>query len=123
MDYFNYVLAALLIIEGLVFMVTGKSLGENTEQIAQKYDMESYRKFNRFAGLLTALAGVLFLIMGLSKNKIIPVTIPFWVELVVIAIIVVLMIIGALVMLKKKDGGRGNGKKTANKTEEYIDED
>ena len=121
MSTFSYVIAALFIVEGIFSLVTGNTIGgmRNPEQIAAKYDMRSYSKFNRLVGASTLVMGIIFLIGALGSSEVIPFDIPKWIEIVVFGLVVVAIVLGGIFLLKKK--GNGNEKKSSD--DKFIDED
>ena len=132
MSVLQYILAGLFILEGIFSLVTGKSIGgaRNQAQIEAKYDMISYARWARITGGATVLFGVIFLLVGLGKNGILPFQIPIWLFITIFALIVLAVIFATVFVLKKvghgpemKQGNKGTEAKKQPSDEEYIDED
>ena len=123
MSTFGYVFAALLIIEGLFSVISGNTIGSarNSEKIAQKYDMNSYRKFNRIFGGASLFMGLVFLVEGLSSDKVLPFEFPIWLLLVAFGIVVVVCVLAMIFVLKKK--GKSGKAEENSSNDKFIDED
>ena len=132
MSVLQYILAGLFILEGVFSLVTGKSIGSarNMAQIEAKYDMISYARWARITGGAFALFGVVFLVVGLGKDGILPFEVPIWLFITIFALIVVAVILATVLVLKKvgqgpevKQGAKGQAAKKQPSEEKYIDED
>ena len=115
----SYILTALFLVEGIYGMVTGRMLSDNKEKVAQQYDLASYQKAARLIGVLFFALGIFWGVDALADNGILNIDIPFWTEIVVLAVFAVLAILIFVLCLKKKNGKKGS----AASGEKYIDED
>ena len=112
---FNIVISALFIIEGLYALITGMSIGSTAERIKDKYDLDSYKKFNRIFGGAILFMGLVLLTYDLDKY--LPFQLPLWVLIAAFAVVVVICVLDCIFVLKKK----GAASKSAD--EQYVDKD
>ena len=101
MSELRYGLAAIMVVQGLVSLISGRFLGAAPEAVFPKYEPKAYTKWSRIMGIYLLIGAAMTALLALMRDGIVTVSIPGPLAIVIFAALMVSMVLSYIFVLRR----------------------